>query len=94
MFKKDTYWVGILIGTLAPLILYALLFAGLSLYNRLSASPFKFDLRLLQLLSTIINLFFLRYYFVTKKYDETGRGILLVTFIFVIAFFIINGIFF
>lgn len=59
------------------------------LYENLSGSPVTFDMKLLQLISPVINLFFIRYYLVTKKYDETGRGLLLVTFVFIVAFFVI-----
>ncbi|MEN8224714.1 MAG: hypothetical protein ABFS05_05065 [Bacteroidota bacterium] len=92
MFNRDSYWFGILIGSLMPLAVYAILYSAMLLYNRLCASPLNFDESLLQLISPVINLFLIRYYFVTKKYDDTGRGVLLVTFIFVIAYFVINRV--
>ena len=90
MFNKNSLWLGILMGILMPLAIYGLLFGALELYNGMSASPHRFDVSLLQLISPVINLFFIRYYFVTKKYDDTGRGLLLVTFVFMIAYFVIN----
>ena len=83
-------WFGILIGILMPLLVYVLLYGALYLYRHLSGTELIFDESLLQLISPVINLFFIRYYFVNKKYDETGRGLLLVTFIYVIAYFVIN----
>ena len=91
MFNKDSYWFGILIGVLMPLILYGILYGALSIYNSLS-TPLDFDESLLQLVSPVINLFFIRYYFVSKKYEDSGRAVLLVTFIFVIAYFVINKV--
>ena len=90
MFKRNSMWFGILIGTLMPLIVFAVLFGLISLYNATSGSPLGIDHTNLQLISPVINLFFIRYYFVSKKYEDSGRGVLLVTFIFVIAFFILN----
>ena len=90
MFNRNTVWFGALIGILMPLALYALLYGAMQLYNDLAEYPLAFNERILQLLSPVINLFFIHYYFVTKKYEDTGRGLLLVTFIFVIAYFVIN----
>ena len=90
MFKRNSMWFGILIGILMPLIVYALLYGALTLYEHLSGSQIQFDRSMLRLIAPVINLFFIRYYFVTKKFDETGRGLLLVTFIYVIAFFVLK----
>lgn len=90
MFNRDSYWFGILIGILMPLVMYAILIGVLHMYNRMASLGGRLDESLLQLICPMVNLFFLRYYLVTKKYDETGRGVLLVTFVYVIAYFIIN----
>lgn len=90
MFNRNSLWFGILAGIVMPLALYGLLFALLFFYNEFSGSPLVYNENLLQLISPVINLFLIRYYFVSKKYDETGRGILLVTFIYMIAYFVIN----
>lgn len=94
MFNKNAYWFGILLGIAAPLLVFIILYGALQLYHELAVAQDLIDTSNLQLLSTVVNLFFIRYYFVSKKYEDTGRGILLVTFIYVIAFFIINGILF
>ncbi len=73
-----------------PLAVYGVLFGALALYNGISGSPLDIDESMLQLLSPVINLFLIRYYFVSKKYEDSGRGVLLVTFVFVITFFIIK----
>lgn len=90
MFNRNSMWFGILIGILMPLVIYGFLYGILYFYKELSAAPLQFDESLLQLISPVINLFFIRYYFVNKKYDDTGRGLLLVTFVYVIAYFIIR----
>jgi hypothetical protein len=89
MFNKNSLWFGILLGVTLPLALYGLLY-GVLYILKISSGPLpEFDENLLMLISPVINLFTIRYYFVNKKYDDTGRGILLVTFIYVIAYFVI-----
>lgn len=73
-----------------PMALYAMLYGSLLLIGHFNGEPVKFDLMFLQLISPVINLFFIRYYFISKRYDDSGRGVLLVTFVFIISFFIIN----
>ncbi len=90
MFNRDSMWFGVLIGILMPLGVYGLLYGGMLLYESISGSGLNFDESLLQLASPVINLFFIRYYFVTKKYEDSGRGLLFVTFVYVIAYFVIN----
>lgn len=90
MFNRNSLWFGVLIGILMPMGLYGLLYGTMIIYNQSATDPLVFDLSLLQLISPVINLFLIRYYFVNKKFDETGRGVLLVTLIYVIAYFVIN----
>ena len=91
MFNRNSLWFGILLGVVLPLLFYALLYLLWFLLSDFFVNR-DFDITLLQIISPAINLFFIRYYFVKKKYDDTGRGILLVTFIYVIAFFILNRV--
>jgi hypothetical protein len=90
MFNRNSLWFGVLIGILLPLMVYGLLYGILYLYSILTGHWPDFNESILQLIAPVINLFFIRYYFVTKKYDDSGRGILLVTFVYVIAYFVIN----
>jgi hypothetical protein len=88
MLKKDNIAFGILIGILLPAAFYGLLYS-IALFIETGpawARPFEPDR--LMLLSIFINLLPLRLYFVSWKLDRTGRGILIITFILVMAFFI------
>lgn len=89
MFNKNSVWFGIMAGIILPLVVYGLLYGILHIVKVYSNSVPEFNENLLMLISPVINLFTIRYYFVNKKYDDTGRGILLVTFIYVIAYFVI-----
>lgn len=90
MFNRNSVWFGVLIGMLMPVAVYGLLYGALALYKTFAGSLNTFDESLLLLVSPVINLFLIRYYFVSRKFDDTGRGLLLVTFIYVIAYFIIK----
>lgn len=90
MFNRNSLWSGIVIGILMPLILYGLMYIGLLIYNNYAGGETMLNETMLQIIAPVVNLFFIRYYFVTKKYEDTGRGVLLVTFVFVISYFVIN----
>jgi len=89
MLKKDTNLLGVLMGIFLPVMFYGFLF----LINLLVLSIFDLNFIIkqstLQLISIFINLFPLRYYFVKLKYEKTGRGILLVTFMYLVFYFLV-----
>jgi len=88
MLKKDNMALGALIGIVLPAIFYGILVL-IALFIETGTAwtrPFEPDRMLL--LALIINVFPLRIYFVTYKFDKTGRGILLVTFLLMAAYFL------
>lgn len=85
--KKDNYIFGALMGVLLPLFLFGLIRVINYFIILTGLSPELLDLKMHVLISFAGNLLPIRYYFVSLKYDKTGRGILLVTFILFIAFF-------
>lgn len=86
--RRDSMWLGIIIGILFPGILFGILFT-LSTFFAPEGKNYLIKLTTLILVSIFPNLFTLRYYLVKLKYDRTGRGILLITFIFAILYFIV-----
>lgn len=84
IFKKDDYAVGSIIGIVLPIVSALIIFITLQLfeYNDIE-QYFKFFL-----LSIVINILLIRYYLITLKYEKTGKAILFVTFMVLIAFFI------
>lgn len=88
MLKKDSIPLGILIGLVLPAVIFSLLtLITLGVETGTTwTRPFERD-RLI-LLSVFINLLPIRLYFVTWKLDKTGRGVLLMTFLLVVAYFI------
>ena len=89
MLKRDSIIFGLLIGILAPVLTYAILYFGLELIERVFAQDWLNERPAIKLISIVVNLLLIRYYFVKLKYEQTGRGILIITFAFVILYFII-----
>ncbi len=89
LFKRDTFFVGILIGIILPALFYLVMIlidmGIVQLFNTHMLAKQEY----LYLLSIAINLFAIKYYFVNLQYDKTGRGILLVTFALAIIYFVL-----
>ena len=86
--KSDQLWLGIVLGILLPVLVFGILF----LIAKCCAPVGKellIPMSTVLLVSIFTNLFTMRYYLVKLKYDRTGRGILLVTFLLAIAYFIL-----
>lgn len=87
MLKKDNIWLGVLVGMVLPAIFYLVIKGILLLVHQFSGKSAILQEETIYLLSIFINLVPIRLYFVNFKSDKTGRGILLVTFIMMVAYF-------
>ena len=89
LFKRDTFFVGILIGVILPALFYLVMIlidmGIVQMFNTHMLAKQEY----LYLLSIAINLFAIKYYFVNLQYDKSGRGILLVTFALAIIYFVL-----
>lgn len=83
-FKRDSLWLGIIIGLLLPVTTYFLIQLILIIVG---GEYHAFRKSTIYLLSIFVNLIPFRYYLVKLKFDKTGRGILLDTFAMAILFF-------
>jgi len=90
MLKKDNWILGIALGILAPTITYGIISLILKLIGEPVANIRYLRESTVQLLAIASNLPIFRYYLVKLKYDKTGRGVLMVTFVLTIVFFILN----
>ena len=86
IFYKDLLLLGIVLGIALPLISFGILYAVSTIFAP-AGKDYLIDLSLVILVSVFTNLFTLRYYLIKPKFDKTGRGILLVTFILAIGYF-------
>ncbi len=84
LFKKDDYLFGAVIGIVFPMISVCIIFIVLQLIGFKDVDQYiKY-----YLFSVVINILLIRYYLLNLKYEKTGKGMLLVTFVVLIAFFI------
>ena len=87
-FVRDNFLLGLILGIALPAV--SLLF--LCLLDLAVVKVFETHMlhkqAYLVLLSIVVNLFAIKYYFVNLQYDKTGRGVLLVTFLLVLKYFI------
>ena len=87
ILKKDSLLLGIVIGIIFPALLFAILYLP-SWFFAPEGKDLVVQIPTIALISIFPNLFTLRLYLVKLKLDKTGRGILLVTFVFAILYFI------
>jgi len=87
MFKKNSYILGILLGVGSPAVTFGILYLLHLLAVLALGKEELLKLSSILLISLVINLVVLRYYFVKLKFDKTGRGVLLVTFVCFLLFF-------
>lgn len=90
IFKRDKFLLGLAIGIIIPAIFYLILYLVDILVLKFARTHMLARQEYLYLVSIAINLFAIKYYFVNLKYDKTGRGILLVTFLFAIVYFLLD----
>ncbi len=88
LLKKDSVWLGIIAGIISPVVLFHTLSF---IVEKLSLS-LTFGIQLVQeknieLVSIFLNLFIMYVYLQNPKYERTGRGVLLVTFVLALVHF-------
>ena len=86
ILRKDSMLLGIVLGVCLPAICFGILFTISTVFAP-QDKEYLIKLSNIILISVFSNLFTIRYYLLKLKYDKTGRGILLVTFVFAIAYF-------
>lgn len=87
MLKNDHYVLGIAIGLLTPVLVFALIYGINYLLLLMGVAKAYLDFQDHLFVSLFGNLIPIRYYFVNLTFDKTGRGVLLVTFVIVMLFF-------
>ena len=87
ILKKNLWPMGVLIGIILPLLLFAVLFAiDMGIYQMWETHmTVRFDY--IYLLSISANLLPIRHYLVNLKFEKTGMGLLLITIVEIIGYF-------
>ena len=89
IFNQDNIFLGIIIGAIVPWIILGILyFLNIQIGKLVIHIPYFLRTSTLQLVAIVVNVFIMRYYMVKLKFEKTGKGLLLMTFIYIIAFFV------
>ena len=88
--KKDNFLFGFLIGILFPAFFYGIIWIINFILLEMNLAKLSLDGESHILLSFIANLLLIRYYFLNLKYENTGKGVLMITFVSIILFFILK----
>jgi len=88
MLSKDSFPFGALLGAVAPVVFLGILYLMNWLVEKLIVHQMYIKFNTLVLVSITLDLIVMRYYFVKLNFDRTGRGILVVTFVYMMLFFI------
>lgn len=78
MFKKDSIWMGMAIGLIGPLVLFGILYL-----IKLIVGHFALDKAMF--VCVALNIVPIRYYFISAGMERTGKGVLAMTVILIIA---------
>ena len=92
--RRDSWGMGILLGIFVPALTFGVLYGLVYLVLTAFGKPLDIlNLDLIKkfiLLSIVPSVFVIRYYLLKLKFDLTGRGILLVTFLIAIGFAVLE----
>ncbi|MDD5508626.1 MAG: hypothetical protein PHD25_09940 [Bacteroidales bacterium] len=88
MLSRDSFPFGALLGAVAPVVFLGILYLINWLVEKLIVHQMYIKFNTLVLVSITLDLIVMRYYFVKLNFDRTGRGILFVTFVYMMLFFI------
>ena len=92
--RRDSWGMGILLGIFVPALTFGVLYGFVYLVLTAFGKPLDIlNLDLIKkfiLLSIVPSVFVIRYYLLKLKFDLTGRGILLVTFLIAIGFAVLE----
>lgn len=88
LLKKDNFTFGVLLGLIAPLPVSMIFVGILTFLQQIVGILHHITISQMVLLSMAINLLLMRYYLVKLKYENTGKGLLLITIAIVIVYLI------
>jgi hypothetical protein len=86
-FKKDNFLSGLLIGAILPIIFFGIVWSIDVLLFSLFHVHLTRQTHYLYLLSAAINVVPIRYYLVNIKAEKSGIGVLVITVIYILAYF-------
>ena len=85
LLNKNKLWLGVVLGAIIPVLSY-ILFYALAMLTTDDSGQMLVEKSTIQVVSIVANVFLFRYYMINKKHDETGKGMLLSTFIYAFVY--------
>lgn len=85
--RSDSMIMGAVLGIIVPLISFGILYGIEMIIEQSTGKKNVLTLENIALVSIFVNLATLRFYLLKLKFDRTGRGILIVTFLLAIVYF-------
>lgn len=87
LLNKDSHLTGIIVGLILPVLGFSLAYGVTFLIDLIAGTNINQHSQEFKMIGIAFNLLPIRYFFITQKLELTGRGILLVTFIYVVIYF-------
>jgi hypothetical protein len=79
MLKKNSFWLGLVIGIIIPLVLFGILYT-LNLYTKVfEHPPVILSTQKLMFICSALNILPVRYYLMHDGLEKTGQGVLFIT---------------
>jgi hypothetical protein len=91
MIKKNSFWLGLVVGIILPFVLFSILYV-LNLYTKVfEHPPVILPSQKLMFISSALNIIPIRYYLMHKGLEKTGQGVLFITVFLVIMITLVFG---
>jgi len=84
MIKKNSYILGIAMGIIIPVILFAVIYGINYLTGIIFHLAAMLSIHKMMFVSIALNILPMRYYLMNREIENTGKGILLITLILII----------
>jgi len=79
MHKKNSFWLGLVIGIIIPLVLFGILYT-LNYYTKVfEHPPVILSIQKLMFVCSALNILPIRYYLTHNGLEKTGQGVLFIT---------------
>jgi hypothetical protein len=85
MIKKDSYWLGLLVGIVFPVVCFGIFYGIKALLGGFFQVAQSFSEMKIMFASVALNVIPVRYFYVAKEHPKTAQGILLITVVMIVT---------
>lgn len=79
MHKKNSFWLGLLIGIIIPLFLFSILYSVNHYTKVFEHPPVMLSIQKMMFICSALNILPIRYYLMHDGLEKTGQGVLFIT---------------